>query len=163
MVDSDRLAAAFEEHRPHLRAVAYRLLGSMADADDAVQDTWLRLSGADASSVQNLAGWLTTVVSRVSLNMLRSRKYRHEEPVGDFWPGAADSATASSPAGSSRSSAAADPESEAVLADSVGLALLVVLNTLTPTERLAFAIEVIADPDRLKRLELAVLPDLGQS
>ena len=79
--------AAFEEHRPHLRAVAYRLLGSMADADDAVQDTWLRLSGADTSQVENLGGWLTTVVARVSLNMLRSRRSRAEEPVGDSWPG----------------------------------------------------------------------------
>ncbi len=140
MVDSDWLAAAFEEHRPHLRAVAYRLLGSTADADDAVQDTWVRLSGADASSVQNLAGWLTTVVSRVSLNMLRSRQYRHEEPVGDSWPAAAGSAAASSPTWASRNAAVADPESEAVLAESVGLALLVVLDTLTPTERLAFVL-----------------------
>ena len=140
MIESDWLAAAFEEHRPHLRAVAYRLLGSMADADDAVQDTWLRLTSADASSVQNLAGWLTTVVSRVSLNMLRSRQYRHEELAGDSWPAAADSAALSSPAGTSRSGAVADPESEAVLADSIGLAMLVVLDTLTPTERLAFVL-----------------------
>jgi RNA polymerase sigma-70 factor (ECF subfamily) len=140
MIDSDWLAAAFEEHRPHLRAVAYRLVGSIADADDAVQETWLRLAGADASSVQNLGGWLTTVVSRVSLNMLRSREHRHEEPVGDSWPAAADSAAASPAAGGGRSAAVADPESEAFLADSVGLALLVVLDTLTPTERLAFVL-----------------------
>ena len=92
MADSDWLAAAFEEHRDHLRAVAYRLLGSMTDADDAVQDTWLRLTGADTSEVENLGGWLTTVVARVSLNMLRSRRYRHEEPVGDSWPSAAEMA-----------------------------------------------------------------------
>ena len=140
MTDSDRLAAAFEEHRPHLRVVAYRLLGSIADADDAVQDTWLRLTNADASSVQNIGGWLTTVVARVSLNMLRSRQHRREEPVGDSWPAAADSAAPSSAAEPSRSAAVADPESEAVLADSVGLALLVVLDRLTPTERLAFVL-----------------------
>ncbi len=84
MTDSDWLAGAFEEYREHLRAVAYRLLGSMSDADDAVQDTWLRLTGADASKVANLGGWLTTVVARVSLNMLRSR--RREQLVGDSWP-----------------------------------------------------------------------------
>ena len=127
MADSDWLAAAFEEHRDHLRAVAYRLLGSMTDADDAVQDTWLRLTGADTSEVENLGGWLTTVVARVSLNMLRSR--RHEEPVGDSWPGGAKVAAR-----------ADDPQDEAVLADSVGLALLVVLDTLTPAERLAFVL-----------------------
>ncbi len=131
----DWLTAAFEEHRPHLRAVAYRLLGSMADADDAVQDTWLRLSGADTGQVRNLGGWLTTVVARVSLNMLRSRRSRAEEPVGDSWPGAAETA-----ARGSRKGAASDPEDEAVLANSVGLALLVVLDTLTPAERLAFVL-----------------------
>ncbi len=88
MADSEWLAAAFEEHRDHLRAVAYRLLGSATDADDAVQDTWLRLTGTDASEVDNLGGWLTTVVARVSLNMLRSR--RREQPVGDSWPGTAE-------------------------------------------------------------------------
>jgi RNA polymerase sigma-70 factor (ECF subfamily) len=127
MADGDWLAAAFEEHRDHLRAVAYRLLGSMTDADDAVQDTWLRLTGADTSEVENLGGWLTTVVARMSLNMLRSRRHRHEEPVSDSWPGAAEMA-------------AGNPEDEAVLADSVGLALLVVLDTLTPAERLAFVL-----------------------
>src|SRR5947207_3937140 len=138
--DSDWLAGAFEEHRDHLRAVAYRLLGSMTDADDAVQDTWLRLSGADTSDVDNLGGWLTTVVARVSLNMLRSRRRRHEEPVGDSWPSAAE-VTARDGAGSTRTAGrAADPEAEAVLADSVGLALLVVLDTLTPAERLAFVL-----------------------
>ena len=132
MADTELLAAAFEEHRAHLRAVAYRLLGSMTDADDAVQDTWLRLSRADATEVENLGGWLTTVVARVALNMLRSRRYRQEEPMGDS--GAAEIAETAGPAG------AADPELEAVLADSVGLALLVVLDTLTPAERLAFVL-----------------------
>src|SRR5436190_14938976 len=147
MADSDWLAAAFEEHRDHLRAVAYRLLGSMADAEDAVQDTWLRLTGADTSEVENLGGWLTTVVARVSLNMLRSRRYRHEEPVGDSWPGAAEMAARAGavggpggPGGAGPGGRAADPEDEAVLADSVGLALLVVLDTLTPAERLAFVL-----------------------
>src|ERR1022692_2488147 len=145
MADSDWLATEFEEHRDHLRAVAYRLLGSMTDADDAVQDTWLRLTGADASEVENLGGWLTTVVARVSLNMLRSRRYRHEEPVGDSWPGAAEAAAARAGAvGGTGGIAAAgwpgDPEEQVVLADSVGLALLVVLDTLTPAERLAFVL-----------------------
>jgi len=139
MADSDWLADAFEEQRGHLRAVAYRLLGSMTDADDAVQDTWLRLTSADASKVDNLGGWLTTVVARVSLNMLRSRQHRREDPVGDSWPGAASAAAA---AGAAATGAAgmADPEFEAVLADSVGLALMVVLDTLTPAERLAFVL-----------------------
>jgi len=133
-----RLTTAFEEHRPHLRAVAYRLLGSMADADDAVQDTWLRLSGADTSQVENLGGWLTTVVARVSLNVLRSRRSRAEEPVGDSWPGAAETAAWAAEKGAS--GLVSDPEDEAVLADSVGLALLVVLDALTPAERLAFVL-----------------------
>src|SRR6266699_6561504 len=125
MPENEWLAAAFAEHRDHLRAVAYRLLGSMPDADDAVQDTWLRLTGADTSEVENLGGWLTTVVARVSLNMLRSRRYRHEEPVGDSWPRAAEAAARSGTvAGPGVARRAADPEDEAVLADSVGLALL---------------------------------------
>jgi RNA polymerase sigma-70 factor (ECF subfamily) len=144
MPDSDWLAAAFEENRDHLRAVAYRLLGSMTDADDAVQDAWLRLTGADTSHVENLGRWLTTVVARVSLNMLRSRRRRHEEPVGDSWPNAAEMAArdgpAGGPTGAGAGGRAADPEDEAVLADSVGLALLVVLDTLTPAERLAFVL-----------------------
>jgi RNA polymerase sigma factor (sigma-70 family) len=144
MPDSEWLTAAFEEHRDHLRAVAYRLLGSMPDADDAVQDTWLRLTSADTSDVANLGGWLTTVVSRVSLNMLRSRRYRGEEPVGDSWPGAVELAAgaggAAAPGGGTRAGLAGSPEDEAVLADSVGLALLVVLDTLTPAERLAFVL-----------------------
>jgi RNA polymerase sigma-70 factor (ECF subfamily) len=147
MADSDWLAAAFEEHRDHLRAVAYRLLGSMTDADDAVQDTWLRLTSADTSEVDNLGGWLTTVVARVSLNMLRSRRRRHEEPVGDSWPNAAEvvarEGAAGGPTGAGTAGRAADPEDEAVLADSVGLALLVVLDTLTPAERLAFVLHDI--------------------
>jgi RNA polymerase sigma-70 factor (ECF subfamily) len=147
MADSDLLAAAFEEHRDHLRAVAYRLLGSMTDAEDAVQDTWLRLTGTDTSEVENLGGWLTTVVARVSLNMLRSRRYRHEEPVGDSWPGAAEVAAragpVAGPGGAGTAGRAGDPEDEAVLADSVGLALLVVLDTLAPAERLAFVLHDI--------------------
>jgi RNA polymerase sigma factor (sigma-70 family) len=140
MPDSDWLAAAFEEHREHLRAVAYRLLGSMSDADDAVQDAWLRLTGADASEVENLGGWLTTVVARVALNMLRSRRRHPEQPVGDSWPARVEAPAA---AGAPRGPGAAplgDPEDEAVLADSVGLALLVVLDTLAPAERLAFVL-----------------------
>jgi RNA polymerase sigma factor (sigma-70 family) len=140
MTDTDLLAAAFEKHRDHLRAVAYRLLGSMTDADDAVQDTWLRLTGSQASEVENLGGWLTTVVARVSLNMLRSRRHRNEEPVGDSWPGAAEAAGAGAAVAPGRPAAPGDPEDEAVLADSVGLALLVVLDTLTPAERLAFVL-----------------------
>src|SRR5215472_561558 len=126
MEDSEWLAAAFEEHRDHLRAVAYRLLGSTSDADDAVQDTWLRLTSADTSDVSNLGGWLTTVVARVALNMLRARKHRREVPVGDSWPPSQGQS--------------GDPEDEVALADSVGLALLVVLDTLTPAERLAFVL-----------------------
>jgi RNA polymerase sigma factor (sigma-70 family) len=142
MADSDWLAALFEENRDHLRAVAYRLLGSMTDADDAVQETWLRLTGADTSEVENLGGWLTTVVARISLNMLRWRRHRQEEPVGDSWPGAAERAAAAvaGPAGAGPARPAGDPEDEAVLADSVGLAMLVVLDTLTPAERLAFVL-----------------------
>jgi RNA polymerase sigma-70 factor, ECF subfamily len=144
MGESDWLAAVFEEHRDHLRAVAYRLLGSASDADDAVQDTWLRLTGTDARAVENLGGWLTTVVARISLNMLRSRRRRHEEPVGASWPPDAELAAWAGPAagsgGSSPAGRAADPADQAVLADSVGLALLVVLDTLTPAERLAFVL-----------------------
>jgi len=135
MNDNDWLTGAFEQHRDHLRGVAYRLLGSMSDADDAVQDTWLRLTSADTSEVQNLGGWLTTVVARVSLNILRTRQRRREDPVGDVWPAPADQRGAepgTSPEGA--------PEDEAVLADSVGLALIVVLDTLTPSERLAFVL-----------------------
>jgi RNA polymerase sigma-70 factor, ECF subfamily len=129
MQTHDWLARRFEEHRTHLRAVAYRILGSPADADDAVQEAWLRLARSDSSQVENLGGWLTTVVARVSLNMLQSRKTRREEPAGSHLPeeiaGSADGA---------------GPEHQAVLADSIGLALLVVLDTLTPAERLAFVL-----------------------
>jgi RNA polymerase sigma factor (sigma-70 family) len=130
MSEHDWLAERFEENRPHLRAVAYRMLGSSAEADDAVQEAWLRLSRAGASDVENLAGWLTTVVARVALNMLRSRTLRREEPMD---PPASGQPVAPPPDGT-------DPEHEAVLADSVGLALLVVLDTLTPAERLAFVL-----------------------
>ncbi|RKN10440.1 sigma-70 family RNA polymerase sigma factor [Streptomyces radicis] len=123
------LTERFEEQRPRLRAVAYRMLGSASEADDAVQDAWLRLRRADTSGVENLAGWLTTVVARVCLNMLRTRRTRGEEPLethGSEPRGGADEG--------------ADPEQEALLADSVGLALLVVLDTLSPAERLAFVL-----------------------
>ena len=119
----------FEEHRTHLRAVAYRMLGSLSEADDAVQEAWLRLSRADADSVENLAGWLTTVVARVCLNMLKSRRTRREDPLDAAVP---DPIVTRADGG--------DPEQEAVLADSVGLALLVVLGTLAPAERLAFVL-----------------------
>jgi len=142
MPDNELLAAAFAEHRDRLRAVAYRLLGSMTDADDAVQDTWLRLTSTDTSKVENLGGWLTTVVARVSLNMLRSRRRHPEEPIGDSWPApvkaVATNGAVAGPPGAAAS--LGDPEEEAVLADSVGLALLVVLDTLTPAERLAFVL-----------------------
>src|SRR5580704_12178054 len=118
------LADRFEEQRGHLRAVAYRMLGSLAEADDAVQDTWLRVSRAGADDVENIDGWMTTIVARVSLNLLRSRAVRREESVSLAL------VDTTSPA----------PEEEAMLADSVGLALLVVLETLTPAERLAFVL-----------------------
>ena len=130
MSEHDWLAERFEENRPHLRAVAYRMLGSSAEADDAVQETWLRLSRAGVGGVENLGAWLTTIVARVSLNMLRSRTLRREEPID---PPATGQPVAPPPNGT-------DPEHEAVLADSVGLALLVVLDTLTPAERLAFVL-----------------------
>jgi len=125
----DWLAERFEAHRAHLRAVAYRILGSPADAEDAVQEAWLRLSRSDSSQVENLGGWLTTVVARVSLNMLQSRKTRREDPAGSHLPEEIAASTDG-----------AGPEHQAVLADSVGLALLVVLDTLTPAERLAFVL-----------------------
>jgi RNA polymerase sigma-70 factor, ECF subfamily len=129
MDQQEWLAQQFEEQRPHLRAVAYRMLGSLSEADDAVQDAWIRLSRADRSEVENLGAWLTTVVARVALNMLRSRKTRREQPLDVHVPDPIiDSADGT------------DPEHEALLADSVGLALLVVLETLTPAERLAFVL-----------------------
>ena len=129
MDERDWLAERFEEHRSRLRAVAYRMLGSLSEADDAVQEAWLRLSRQDAREIENLAGWLTTVVARVSLKMLRSRQSRREEPLGPHVP-----EPIVDPADGT------DPEHEALLADSVGLALLVVLDTLTPAERLAFVL-----------------------
>jgi RNA polymerase sigma factor (sigma-70 family) len=138
MDHSDWLADAFEKHRDHLRAVAYRLLGSGADAEDAVQDAWLRLAGAETDDVENLRAWLTTVVARISLNMLRARRHRAEEPVGDAWPPAAEARGGEAP--SAAGSNTGGPEDEVVLADSVGVALLVVLDTLSPSERLAFVL-----------------------
>jgi RNA polymerase sigma-70 factor (ECF subfamily) len=129
MKENEWLAERFEEHRPHLRAVAYRMLGSLSEADDAVQDTWLRVSRADASEVENLRGWLTTIVSRVSLNMLRARNVRREQPLDGHLPD-----PLISPIG------VLQPDDQALLADSVGLALLVVLDTLSPAERLAFVL-----------------------
>jgi RNA polymerase sigma-70 factor (ECF subfamily) len=129
MDERDWLAERFEEHRTRLRAVAYRMLGSLSEADDAVQEAWLRTSRADTEEVENLGAWLTTVVARVSLNMLRSRNVRREEPLGVRVPEPiVDRADGT------------DPEHEALLADSVGLALLVVLETLSPAERLAFVL-----------------------
>jgi RNA polymerase sigma factor (sigma-70 family) len=132
--DGAWLAEAFEEHRAHLRAVAYRMLGSLPDADDAVQDAWVRFSRSEAYRVDNLGGFLTTIVARVCLNMLRARKARPEDPAGTHVP---------DPIVSGEDGA--DPETEAVLADSVGLALLVVLDTLTPAERLAFVLHDLFD------------------
>src|SRR6266536_2939368 len=121
MDDQEWLAERFEEHRTRLRAVAYRMLGSLSEADDAVQEAWLRLSRSNTGDVENLGAWLTTVVARVSLNTLRSRRLRHEEPLGVHVPEPiVDRAEGTS------------PEHEALLADSVGLALLVVLETLAP-------------------------------
>src|SRR6266536_3149844 len=129
MHEHDWLAERFEENRGHLRAVAYRMLGSLSEAEDAVQESWLRLSRADTSGVDNLGGWLTTVVARVCLDILRSRTSRREEPLGGHVPdpvvGRGDGF---------------DPEHQALLAESVGLALLVVLETLGPAERLAFVL-----------------------
>jgi RNA polymerase sigma-70 factor (ECF subfamily) len=137
--DDQLLARAFEAHRGHLRAVAYRMLGSEAEADDAVQEAWVRLSRSDTSAVENLGGWLTTVVSRVCLNVLRSRRTRDERPLDDGGPGG-DAVAAPADAGPAAAGPQRAPEDEAVLADSVGLALQVVLDTLTPAERLAFVL-----------------------
>ena len=126
---NELLAEEFERARPHLRAVAYRMLGSLSEAEDAVQESWLRLSRTDTDAVLNLRGWLTTVVGRVSLDMLRARRARREDHPGTWLPEPIVSVDSES-----------DPEHEALLADSVGLALLVVLETLTPPERLAFVL-----------------------
>lgn len=123
------LSERFEEHRTRLRAVAYRMLGSTSEADDAVQEAWLRLNHRDAGEIENLGGWLTTAVARISLNMLRSRKARLEQPIDARVPDPIVDPTDGT-----------DPEHEALLADSVGLALLVVLETLSPAERLAFVL-----------------------
>ncbi len=129
MDQQEWLAQQFEEHRPHLRAVAYRMLGSLSEAEDAVQDAWLRFSRADTSEVENLGGWLTTVVARLALNMLRSRRTRREQPLDVHVPDPiVDPADGT------------NPEHEALLADSIGLALLVVLETLSPPERIAFVL-----------------------
>jgi len=129
MDDRDWLVQRFEENRPHLRAVAYRMLGSLGDVDDAVQEAWLRLNRSDARGIENLGGWLTTVIARVCLDMLRTRKSRREESLDERLPDFVLSREDR-----------IDPEQEALIADSVGLALLVVLETLSPRERLAFVL-----------------------
>ncbi len=134
MTESEFLAERFEEHRAHLRAVAYRMLGSLTEADDALQDAWFRVSRAGADDVENLGGWLTTIVARVCLNMLRSRDVRREDSLDARLPD-----PVITPVG------ALQPEDEALLADSVGLALLVVLDTLSPAERLAFVLHDMFD------------------
>ncbi|MEU4330593.1 RNA polymerase sigma factor SigJ [Nonomuraea dietziae] len=130
MTPQDFLADQFQGHRPHLKAVAYRMLGSLSEAEDAVQEAWLRLARSDSGDIDNLGGWLTTVVGRVCLDMLRARKSRREESLEERLPDPVIS----------RADAAPDPEQEVLLADSVGLALLVVLESLTPAERLAFVL-----------------------
>src|SRR5919108_2876848 len=129
MTEHDWLAERFEAHRTHLRAVAYRMLGSLAEADDALQEAWLRVSRSGADGVDNLGGWLTTVVARVCLNMLRSRKARREEQLSVHLPDPIISRED-----------ALDPEHQALLADAVGLALQVVLEMLSPAERVAFVL-----------------------
>jgi RNA polymerase sigma-70 factor (ECF subfamily) len=129
MSDRDWLADKFEEHRAHLQRVAYRMLGTVDESDDAVQEAWLRLSRTDDAAIENLGGWLTTVVGRVSLDMLRARRSRREDYVGSWLPEPIVTVGDQS-----------DPEQEALIADSVGLALLVVLETLTPVERLSFVL-----------------------
>src|SRR2546423_3247902 len=127
--ENDWLAAQFEQHRPHMRKIAYRMLGSVSDSDDAVQEAWLRLSRVESAAIDNLGGWLTTVVGRVCLDMLRARNSRREDYIGSWLPEPIVTIAE-----------AATPEDEALIADSVGLALLVVLETLTPSERLAFVL-----------------------
>ncbi|MBO2452459.1 RNA polymerase sigma factor SigJ [Actinomadura barringtoniae] len=147
MVEQDELAARFEEHRSHLRAVAYRILGSVSEAEDAVQEAWFRLVRSDADEIDNLGGWLTTVVGRLCLDQLRSRESRREDPYGEYERipdpivGRMD---------------AIDPEQEVMLADQVGLALMVVLETLNPAERLAF---VLHDMFSLSFEEIAPIVD----
>jgi RNA polymerase sigma factor (sigma-70 family) len=134
MDENEFLAARFEEHRGHLRSVAHRMLGSLTEADDAVQEAWLRVARADASGVENMGGWLTTIVARVCLNVLRSRAGRREQPLDPHVPEPVVARAHDTP------DEGADPEREALLADSVGLALIVVLDTLSPAERLAFVL-----------------------
>jgi len=145
VAESQWLTKQFEEQRGHLRAVAYRMLGSLAEADDAVQDAWLRASRADGASIENVRGWLTTIVARVSLNMLRARKTHGEESLGAHLPDPVVTREGSS-----------QPEEEVLLADSVGLALLVVLDTLAPAERLAF---VLHDVFKVPFEEIAPMVD----
>jgi RNA polymerase sigma-70 factor (ECF subfamily) len=140
MNERDYLAERFEEHRAHLRGVAYRMLGSVADVDDAVQEAWLRLSRTDTAAIDNLGGWLTTVVARVCLDMLRSRQARREDPLTPDPPEPAGPGSLRSGSVPSERSESQNPEQEALLADSVGMALLVVLDRLTPAERLAFVL-----------------------
>jgi RNA polymerase sigma-70 factor (ECF subfamily) len=145
MTEQEWLAQQFEQNRRRLRAVAYRMLGSLTEAEDAVQEAWLRLSRSDHDEIENLSAWLTTVVARVSLNMLRSRATRREQPLGPHIPDPViDSVDG------------VDPEHEALITDSVGLALLVVLETLTPAERLAF---VLHDMFGVPFEEIATLTD----
>jgi RNA polymerase sigma factor (sigma-70 family) len=144
----DFLAARFEEHRGHLKAVAYRMLGSLAEADDAVQEAWLRVTRADTAAVENMSGWLTTIVARICLNVLRSR--HREEPLDVHVPDPILARLDTTP----------DPEQEAVLADSVGLALLVVLETLSPAERLAF---VLHDMFSMPFDEIAIVIDRSEA
>jgi len=141
VAESDWLSKRFEEQRGHLRAVAYRMLGSLAEADDAVQDAWLRASRANGAPIENLRGWLTTIVARVSLNMLRARRTHSEESLGAHLPDPVVTGEGS-----------LQPEEEALLADSVGLAMLVVLDTLAPSERLAFVLQTTCSSCRLMRL-----------
>ncbi|MET9399698.1 sigma-70 family RNA polymerase sigma factor [Kitasatospora sp. NPDC002965] len=135
MNGEDFLAARFEEHRPHLRAVAYRMLGSLSEAEDAVQEAWFKLERADTSAVTNLGGWLTTVVGRVCLDLLRSRAARREDPMQDR-----DGREVRLPDPVIGGAQAVDPEHEILMADSVGIALMIVLETLSPAERLAFVL-----------------------
>ena len=143
MPENEWLADRFEEQRAHLRAVAYRMLGSLPEADDAVQDAWLRASRSDVTDIANLRGWLTTIVARVCLNILRSRRTHQEETIGQRLPDLLVTAVDSS-----------QPEEEALLADSVGIALLVVLDTLGPAERLAF---VMHDVFKLPFEEIGIM------
>jgi RNA polymerase sigma factor (sigma-70 family) len=140
MPTSDRLAEQFEEHRPHVRAVAYRMLGSVSEAEDAVQEAWIRLSRTDVSGVDNLRGWLTTVVARVCLDMLRTRASRREDPLDEHAEHAEHAVHVPDPIVRAIGRGDEGPETDAMLADSVGLALLVVLEKLEPAERLAFVL-----------------------